>query len=227
MSEDTRKAEATRVLGEILGHMGVKAALDVKDIPDGSISIALTIEGEAAGMTPGKRSHVVDSLQFLLNKIINKTPQSRRYINLGVGEHPAPKQARPPPPPQQPKPAPQKAPQAQKQPQRPAQQHRNNSQNEAQLECEEDSALTSAARELAEKSAKHGRFIGLIGMSPEDRARVLKAAKDVPGVQLKLEGDGRNRRLSLHPDKPSAMPKSTLPDYDDEEDDAGDDDEQE
>src|SRR4051812_35564232 len=82
-SGDGKKAEATRVLGELLGHMGVTATLDVKDVADGSLSIAVMIDAEVAGLISGKRNHVVDSLQFLINKIVNKTPQSRRYINLG------------------------------------------------------------------------------------------------------------------------------------------------
>lgn len=222
-ADDGKKAEASRVLAEILGHMGVKAALDVKDGADGGISIAMTVEGHAPGLTAGKRSQVVDSLQFLINKIINKTPQSRRYITLGVGEHAPPRQPNKPaaapasPPKQQPVAQPPKSPP----PQRPP---RHKQVDEASLEVEEDPALTVAARELAEKAAKHGRFIGLINVSPEDRARMMKAMKDVPGVQLRLEGEGRNRRLSLHPDKPAPMPKSMLPDYDDEEED---DDEQE
>lgn len=220
---DVKKAETTRVLSEVLGHMGVKATLEVKDVADGSVSIAMMIDGDSAGMVVGKRNHVVDSLQFLINKIINKTPQSRRYINLGVGEHPAPRQQKQPPAPPAPKEKAAAAPPAQKQKAAPPpaqkQPRQARLQSEATVEVEEDVELTAAARELAEKAAKHGRFVGLLGLTADDRARVAKAVKDVPGVQVKLEGEGRARRLSLHPDKPTAMPKSMLPDYDDEEDD--------
>lgn len=238
-SDAAKKEEAVRVLSEVLERMGLSGSYDVKDAADGSISIAMTLNGELPGAAPGKRSHVVDSLQFLINKIVNRTPQSRRWVSLGLGEHPAPRQPKPQkqPAPAQPAPAAQAAApapqqQAQKQ-QAPRQQQQQNGRqqqaekprrepqlDESKLDVAEDAALAAAARELAEKSARHGRFMGLVGLSVEDRARVLKAVKDVPGVSVKMEGEGRNRRLSLIPEKPTPMPKQAFPVDDDEEDDA-------
>ena len=223
-SDGAKSAEATRVLTELLAHMGISAALEAKDAEDGSLSIRVIIEGDGAGLAPGKRTPLLESIQFLINKIVNKTPQSRRWINLGIGEHPAPRAAQQPrapaavaakPPPKVP---PARGPQQQRQAQKPAQgSAQRASADEAEAAVEEDAALTAAVQELAEKSAKHGRFVAVLGMNQGDRARTMKAVKDVAGVTVRQEGEGRNRRLALHPDKPAPMPKSLLPDYDDEE----------
>ncbi|MFL5318173.1 MAG: hypothetical protein ACJ790_00855 [Myxococcaceae bacterium] len=243
VSDAAKKDEALKVLTEILGKMGLSGSYDVKDATDGSISIAMTLSGELPGAALGKRSHVVDSLQFLINKIINRTPQNRRWISLGLGEHPAPRQPKPQRQPQQPAaqataaPTAQAAPQADGQPHtqpppkqgrrererepkppQPPQQRREPQLDEASVEVAEDAALAGSARELAERAAKHGRLMAVIGMSVEDRARLVKAAKQVPGVSVKTEGEGRNRRVVVLPDKPTPMPKQNLPVYDDEED---------
>ena len=49
------------------------------------------------------------------------------------------------------------------------------------------------------------------------KARMLQAARSVPGVRVFVEGEGRNRRLVFAPVKPAPMPKrSALPQDDDE-----------
>ena len=42
------------------------------------------------------------------------------------------------------------------------------------------------------------------------------------GVSVRLEGEGRNRRVVFHPEKPAPMPKRTHPNFDDDEDEAED-----
>jgi hypothetical protein len=53
-------------------------------------------------------------------------------------------------------------------------------------------------------------------MKAEDRARFLKAGSGVAGVKLVVEGEGRSRRVVFAPDKPTPMPKRSLPVQDDE-----------
>ena len=60
---------------------------------------------------------------------------------------------------------------------------------------------------FAEKSAKLGRVYAVAMMSTEDRARLLQAAKLVPGMTARVEGESHFRRLAFVPDKPTAMPK--------------------
>jgi hypothetical protein len=72
---------------------------------------------------------------------------------------------------------------------------------------------------LAQKSAQLGRIYALAGMKAEQRAQVLKAAEGVAGLKVRVEGEGRSRRVVLHPEKVSPMPKRSLPGLDDEEED--------
>jgi predicted RNA-binding protein Jag len=91
--------------------------------------------------------------------------------------------------------------------------------DETNLEVSEDPALRDAIRQLAERSSTLGRFYALVTVKQQDRARVLKAVGDVPGVKVTCEGEGRNRRVVFTPDKPAPLPKrSMLPQDDDDED---------
>lgn len=235
------RARVERLLSDILGLMGFPARLDFKDASDGSLSVALHFQGEPPpGVENGKRSQVVDSLQFLLNKMLHRPGTERRFVLVGAGIHPEPRSERlkreqaaaPAPAPQAAAPAPQPAPRAQapREPkpargQRAAQQEakapaaRATETDERSLDAAEDAALREAARKLAEKSATLGRYYALVTVKPDDRARVLKAVEGVPGVKVSCEGEGRNRRVVFTPDKPAPLPKrSMLPEDDDEED---------
>ena len=70
-----------------------------------------------------------------------------------------------------------------------------------------DPLLSALGKAFAEKSAKLGRIYAVAMMSTEDRARLLQAAKLVPGMTARVEGESHFRRLAFVPDKPTAMPK--------------------
>ncbi|RKG71849.1 hypothetical protein [Corallococcus terminator] len=84
-----------RLLTDILGLMGFPARLDLQDAADGSLSVALHFEsGPPQGVEAGKRSQVLDSLQFLLNKMLHRPGVERRWVMLGAGGHPEPRPRR-------------------------------------------------------------------------------------------------------------------------------------
>ncbi|WP_223640593.1 hypothetical protein [Corallococcus sp. EGB] len=84
-----------KLLTDILGLMGFPARLDLQDASDGSLSVALHFEsGAPPGVEPGKRSQVLDSLQFLLNKMLHRPGVERRWVMLGAGAHPEPRPRR-------------------------------------------------------------------------------------------------------------------------------------
>lgn|GEM_PF-321290 len=86
-----------KLLGDILGLMGFPARLDMQDAADGSLSVALHFEaGPPPGVEQGRRSQVLDSLQFLLNKMLHRPGVERRWVVLGSGAHPEPRQRREP-----------------------------------------------------------------------------------------------------------------------------------
>lgn len=87
-----KKAQTQEVLGDILRLMGYPATLDFKDAADGGLSVAMHFEGgEVPFAAAGKRSFVIDSMQFLVNKVVNRPNTEKRWVSLGVGEHPAPR----------------------------------------------------------------------------------------------------------------------------------------
>ena len=250
--------------------MELAGRAEVKDGPDGGISVALFVDGEVP-QGQGRRSNFVDAIQFLANKIVNRPGTSKRWISIGLGAHPEPRpprEARPERPPGAPASAPPAhhapaapAPQAQQavpqaRPERPPRQQQppngrpqgqgarpsgpkpaqhghghgpaaavggggggapvEREPPEATMEVAEDPALAALAKSLATRSAELGRFYAIAPIKPEDRARLLKGAQGVPGVKVKMEGDGRSRRVVFAPDKPTPMPKRALPVHDDE-----------
>ena len=210
-----KQQQVEKLLSEILALMQFPARLDFKDAADGSLAVAMHFTGETPqGITAGKKSYLVDSLQFLLNKCINRPNTERRWVTLGVGGFPEPRGSRPPLAPPASAPAPTAVASAPAAP-RPARPERNAPRtaaraaevDEAKLELPEDSALTGLGLALAEKSAKLGRVYAVAMMSTEDRSRVLKAARGVPGVHSRVEGESHFRRLSFVPEKATPMPK--------------------
>lgn len=253
-----KRAKTTEVLEEVLRKMELSGRAEVKDGPDGGISVALFVEGEVP-QGQGRRSNFVDAIQFLANKIVNRPGTSKRWISIGLGAHPEPRpprEQRPPqqqppqapaaaapPPPQQQQPRPPKAaapnggapgaqgggghPQQQRPPRGsgPKPGHAappvagppvEREAPEATMEVAADPALAALAKSLAQRSAELGRFYAISPMKPEDRARLFKGAQGVAGMKVKLEGDGRSRRVVFAPDKPTPMPKRALPVQDDE-----------
>ncbi|MDY7231238.1 hypothetical protein [Hyalangium rubrum] len=238
---DTR-VRAEKLLTDILGLMGYPARLEFQDASDGSLAVALHFEpGPPPGVENGKRSQVVDSLQFLLNKMLHRPGVERRWVLLGAGVIPEPRPrkepqapapapapaptgaaaARPPAParaqPQAAAPAPAKAPaRAPAPPAAPP--AKRGEVDERTLEVGEDALLHAAARKLAEKSASLGRFYAIAAMKQDDRARVLKAVSGVAGVAVTGEGEGRCRRMVFSPEKPAPLPRKLLLPEDDEDD---------
>ncbi len=234
-----RRAEAERVVRELLEHMGLAARLELKDAPDGGLAMAVHFEGEPpAGVQAGRRSPVMDSLQFIANKLFNKPGMERRWLSLAAfafpeprvpgGRKPAPAPAAAPGQapaaaartPAAPTAAPPTAAQPPARPPRAEAPARLAEGDERTLEVAEDAALAQEARTLAERASRLGRFFAVLGMSTEDRARVLRAAGGTAGVRVHAEGEGRHRRVVFSPDKPAPLPKrNLLPDWDDEDED--------
>jgi hypothetical protein len=223
-----RPALAASVLTEMLRLADVPAKLDVRDGPDGGISIALLLGAEVPGVTSGRRGTFVDALQFLVNKLTHRPGSERRWVSLGIGDHPPPRGPRPPRPAPDANGVARAAPPVTRGPAAPRPQSaplqppaRPPPPDEPVLEVSEDGELTLAARALAEASARTGRFYGLVALSAEDRARVLRAVADVSGVKASAEGEGRLRRLVFTPANPVPMPRRLHPLELDEEEDVG------
>jgi len=217
---DERRAQAVAVLEQLLRSMDVPASLDTRDLPDGSISISVTPEVELAGVAVGRRSPLGDALQYLVNKLVNKPGQERRWIAIGLGGHPEPRGQKAPratvaPPVAAPpavtngsSPPPVARPAAAPRPATPA---RAPEADERTLVTEEDPTFDMVARALAERSASSGRVYAVVTLGALERGRLLKAADSVAGVSARAEGEGRLRRVVLTPDRMVPMPRQRLP----------------
>jgi hypothetical protein len=90
------RPQAEALLSGLFRLMEYPARLDFKDMPDGALGVAVHFEGDLPGVQPGKRSYLVDCIQFLVNKAVNRPHVPRRWINLGVDGFPEPKGQRAP-----------------------------------------------------------------------------------------------------------------------------------
>lgn len=247
-ASETKRPQSDALLADVFQLMGYPVKLEFKDMPDGSLGVACHFDGELPGITPGKRSYLLDSVQFWLNKVVNRPGTPRRWVNLGLNAFPEPRQQQQPqpqlkeaPPPADAAPAPaapakserhekgdkkkpdekKKDAPAGKKPQdaKPSQQ-RGERVDERTLTPAADPALAAVAKALAEKSAKLGRLYAVMGLTAEQRALMLKAAEGLKGVSAKAEGEGHWRRLVMVPEKLTPIArKQVMPDYDEGDED--------
>jgi predicted RNA-binding protein Jag len=237
-----KRSQVEQLLGDILRLAEWPAKLELKDAADGGIAVAVHFDAEVPGVVAGKKSYLIDSLQFLVNKVVNRPNAEKRWVTLGVGAFPEPRPAGAPapPPPQAPASVPAAAtggaavPSQQPQRGKPARGGASEAAPGARpapraapvaAEPEEPATVEVApewkalGKLLAGKAAKHGRVYAVMSLPPSERAQLFKAASGEAGVKVKLEGDGHFRRLTLTPDKPTPMPrKMQFPDYEDDED---------
>ncbi len=221
---DTKRPQVDTLLADVFKLMEYPAKLEFKDMTDGSLGVAVHFEGELPGVA-GKRSAVLDSVQFWLNKVVNRPNTTRRWVNLGVNAFPEPR----PQPGEKPVKAVEAATPVVKKEQAPAKpkpaaaapvhsQHKR--VDERTLKPAADPLISAAGKLLAEKSAKLGRLYAVMGLSADQRALMLQATDGMKGASAKAEGEGHWRRLTVTPEKLTVIPrKQVMPDYDDDEED--------
>ncbi len=79
------KAESSAdVLDTILEHMDLDADVIIREDDE---RVVLDVDGPDAGRAIGKKGQTLDALQFLVNKIVNRFPDSRRHIVIDSGDY--------------------------------------------------------------------------------------------------------------------------------------------
>lgn len=73
-SGEEKKDKAQRLLKDILDLAKISASVGAMLKDD---KIFLTIEGDGSGLLIGKRGQTLDALQYLVNKMVNRDPNSR------------------------------------------------------------------------------------------------------------------------------------------------------
>lgn len=83
---DGKKAEeAADILREILYRMDIEADVNVRF--DNEEEVVLDVDGPDSGRAIGKKGQTLDALQFVLNKVVNRHPDSRRHIVVDSGDY--------------------------------------------------------------------------------------------------------------------------------------------
>ncbi len=82
---DGKAEEAAELLDVILDIMDRDVDVDIRE--DDEEQIVLDVVGPDAGRVIGKKGAGLDALQFLANKIVNRTPEGRRFVIVDSGDY--------------------------------------------------------------------------------------------------------------------------------------------
>lgn len=85
VDDEGKAEEAAELLDEILELMDLDVDVDVRS--EDEEEIILDITGRDAGRAIGKKGATLDSLQFLLNKILNRQVEGRRHLVVDSGDY--------------------------------------------------------------------------------------------------------------------------------------------
>jgi len=160
---------------------------------DGHVAIALEGIAEDSPLKAGpKRSPMLNSLQFLLNKLLKREELPFGKVFLGVNGFPK----RPSP-----------AVSAREAWVGPPKVVHAPALHNGKASVENMPQLSQLASTLAEKSVCCGRTYAVLFLNKAQQACMLQAASGVEGLRLRTEGEAHWRRLVFEPNKPSPMPQ--------------------
>ncbi len=85
-TEETEKAEkAQEVLQGLIGWLSEQATVEIKE--ETSERILLEIHGDKTGLLIGKRGQTLDALQFLANKMVNRSRDTAKRIEVDMEQY--------------------------------------------------------------------------------------------------------------------------------------------
>ncbi len=82
---DGKAEEAAELLDVILDIMDRDVDVDIRE--DSEEQVVLDVVGPDAGRVIGKKGSGLDALQFLANKIVNRSPEGRRFVIVDSGDY--------------------------------------------------------------------------------------------------------------------------------------------
>jgi len=77
VSNDQAAQTAKKTLQDLLGLLGIKAVVDLKEEPE---RILLNIQGDGSGLLIGRKGQTLDALEYLINKIVHKGAEDKKRI---------------------------------------------------------------------------------------------------------------------------------------------------
>ena len=84
LEEDGKADYAKEMLEGILERMDLETRVSIREDDE---RIVLDVTGEDAGRAIGKKGQTLDALQFLVNKVVNRFPEGRRYVVVDSGDY--------------------------------------------------------------------------------------------------------------------------------------------
>lgn len=180
-------AQAKEVAEALFERIGVKAVVETRDDEAEIVLIVHEAEGstELAEVFGQCHPPAIPSLQFLLNKIVNRFPDDRKHILLEVPS--VPRREREPRP---------ETPRKERAPRAPA-----------KPDPDLDPSLVELAQHLAEKVKRLNKVITIQPMASGDRRALHQTIVGIEGVHTASEGDGLYRRLHIIPSSLGGAPK--------------------
>lgn len=82
--DEAKGIEARDVLVGIVSRMGLDTDVKIREAGE---QVVLDITGPDAGRAIGKKGQTLDALQFIVNKVVNRFPDNRRYIIVDSGDY--------------------------------------------------------------------------------------------------------------------------------------------
>jgi spoIIIJ-associated protein len=82
--EDGKAEYAREILEGIVDRMGLETTVRIREDDE---RVVLDVSGPDAGRAIGKKGQTLDALQFLVNKVVNRFPENRRYIVVDSGDY--------------------------------------------------------------------------------------------------------------------------------------------
>lgn len=82
---DGKAEDSMKFVAGALSRMGLHAKVSIRE--DGEEQVTLDIGGADSGRAIGKKGMTLDALQYLANKVVNRSPQGKRYIVVDSGDY--------------------------------------------------------------------------------------------------------------------------------------------
>lgn len=82
--DDAKAADAREFLQGVFDRMDLDVRVVVREDDE---EVVLDVDGEDAGRAIGKKGQTLDALQFLVNKVVNRSPHGRRHVVVDSGDY--------------------------------------------------------------------------------------------------------------------------------------------
>ncbi len=192
-----KAAKAREVAVELMARMGIQGTVEVRDEHTQIVVVLGEQEGsQQVGEVLGdSRPPAIPSLQFLLNKIVNRFPENRKHIVVEVPS--APKRER-----RERRYERRDERRDERRPEgearRPERTERP-AQAEVKLDPDLDPNMVALGRLLADRAKLTGRVITIHPMQAGDRRAIHQTVMTINGVRTVSEGEGLYRKMHVVP----------------------------